>query len=222
VITPFPGENFVNVELRTEEGIQRAIDLNVIGSGLVDVVFASRLNQVKSIFHPPSNQARCFTLMRHPVDRAVSLFYYLKNAAHEQSYNKEMSDMNIDEYIESKKAESDWMTRSLAQDKLQGGVLDEDDLFRAMKFLRTKCVIGLTSKFSVSYRRFEAYFELGSPDQAGCENKIMGDLALTTKGHPKVKPGSKTWRALEDLNHYDMKLYNYAVQLFEEQGQLFA
>ena len=64
MVEPFPGEKYVNVEFRTEVGIQRAIDMNVIGSGLVDVVVASRLNQVKNVFHPPTNQARCFTMMR--------------------------------------------------------------------------------------------------------------------------------------------------------------
>ena len=221
VLEPFPGEHFVNVEFRTEKGIQRAIDLNLIGSGLVDLVIASRLYQVKDIFNPPSNQARCFTLMRHPVDRAVSLFYYLKQAAHERSYNKEMAHMTIEEYLDSKKAESNWMTRSLTPGKLQGGVLNDEDLYKAMKFLRTKCVIGLTSQFSVSYRRFEAYFELKPVKEAGCENKIMSELALTTKPHPDVKEGSSVWRAFEDLNSFDMKLYNYAVQLFQEQGKFF-
>lgn len=148
------------------------------------------------------------------------MFYYLKDAAHEQSYNKEMTEMTIDEYVKSSKAESDWMTRSLGH-KLQGGRIGEDDLMRAKDFLRTKCLIGLTSKFSDSYRRIEAYFEIGSSTIVGCENKIMGELARTTKGHPKVYPGSETWLALEKLNINDMKLYTYAVSLFEEQRQMF-
>jgi len=192
--------------------------MDVIGSGLVDVVIASRLYQVKDIFHPPKNQGRCFTMMRHPVERAVSVFYYLKDAAHEQAYNEEMKSMTIEEYVHSDKVESDWMTRSMGL-KLLGGALHEDDLFTAMEFLRKKCLVGLTSKYSESYRRFEKYFELGRSD-VGCENKIMSELATKTKGHPKVTPGSDTWLALEKRNHFDMQLYKYALQLYEEQRAL--
>ena len=213
VMEPFPNEFYVNVELRTPEGIQRAVDMDVIGSGLVDIVFASRLYQVRDIFHPPKNQGRCFLLMRHPIERAVSLFYYLRDA------NADFRTMTIDEYAVSARAESDWMTRSLAR-KLHGVALDDQDLSDAMDFLRTKCLIGLTSKYSESYKRFEQYFELGSSNDINCENNIMGELARQAKSYPHVQPGSETWKAIEQRNRFDMKLFEYAVQLFEEQDRM--
>jgi len=219
VFEPFPGERFVNVELRSPKGIQRAIELDIIGSGLVDAVFASRLYQVKDVFHPPKNQGRCFTLFRHPVERAVSLFYYLQDASHENSYNQEISAMTIEDYVLSSKVESDWMVRSLVG-KLEGGRVTEDDLFHAKGFIESKCLIGLTSKYSESYKRFENYFELGPSDDINCENKVMGELARTAKSHPKVAQDSETWAKFEERNQFDLKLYNYAVQLFEEQKKI--
>ena len=216
---PYPGEHFVNVELRTPKGIQRAIELDIIGSGLVDVVFASRLYQVKDILHPPKNQGRCFTLFRHPVERAVSLFYYLKDASHENSFNREISTMSIDEYVASNKVESDWMVRSLVG-KLEGGRVTEDDLFHAMEFIESKCLIGLTSAYSESYKRFENYFELPSSHNVNCENKVMGELARQAKSHPKVDAHSETWKKFEERNKFDLMLYNYALQLFDEQGRI--
>lgn len=219
IVEPFPHENFLNVDLRTPEGIERASRLGAIESQLVDVVFASRIFQVSDIFHPPNNQGRCFTMMRHPVERAVSLFYYLRNAAAEKSYDNGFKTMTIEEYANSDKAESDWMTRSLTQ-KLHVPAVKEEDVIEAKEFLRTKCLVGLTSKYDESKKRFERYFGWRTGDFQ-CEKVILEDLFEHSLKYQKVRQGSATYKALASRNRYDMMLYEYAMELFEKQGLLF-
>lgn len=206
------------MNLATPEGIERAARLGVVETGVVGAVFASRLHQVSDIFHPPDNQAKCFTIMRHPVKRAVSLFYYLREASTEKSYDDGFKSMTIEEYAKSNKAESDWMTRSLTQ-KLSAPGLRDEDLEKAKEFLRTKCLIGLTNKFDESKKRFENYFGWDNGDFQ-CENDIMKDLSEHRLRYHEVEEGSPTFTLLARRNKYDMKLYDYAVELFEEQRSI--
>jgi len=218
VFEAFSNEKYLNVNLATPEGIERAARLGVVETGVVGAVFASRLHQVSDIFHPPDNQGRCFTIMRHPVKRAVSLFYYLRQAATEKSYDDGFKFMTIDEYAKSNKAESDWMTRSLTQ-KLSAPGLRDEDLEEAKEFLRSKCLIGLVDKFDESKKRFEHYFGWEKGDFQ-CENEIMKDHFQHKLQYRDVKEGSPTFTALAARNKYDMKLYEYAVELFEEQRSI--
>jgi len=220
VFEPYPGEKYVNVELRTKAGIQRAIDLDVVGSGLVDFVVASRIYEVREIFHPPRNQGRCFALIRHPIERAVSLFYYLKDASHENSFNEEISKMSIEQYVKSDKVESNWMIRSIVG-KLEGGTVTIDDVNEAKQFLEKKCIIGLSSEYSESYHRFENYFELGTSKDNGCENKVMASFAAQAQSHPKIVENSPVWNDLTGRNNLDISLYEFAVELFKKQKQMF-
>ncbi len=126
--------------------------------------------------------------------------------------------MTIEEYAKSDKAESDWMTRSLSQ-KLSAPVVKEEDLIEAKEFLRTKCLVGLMSNFDESKKRFERYFGWATGNFS-CENEIMKDLFAHKLKYKKVRPGSATYKALASRNQYDMMLYEYAMELFEEQKQL--
>lgn len=220
VFEPYPGEKYVNVELRTKAGIQRAINLDVVGSGLVDFVVASRIYEVREIFHPPRNQGRCFALMRHPIERAVSLFYYLKDASHENSFNEEISKMSIEQYVTSDKVESNWMIRSIVG-KLEGGTVTIDDVNEAKQFLEKKCIIGLSSEYSESYHRFEKYFELGISKENGCENQVMASFAAQAQSHPKIVENSPVWNDLAGRNNLDISLFEFAVELFKKQKRMF-
>ena len=42
------------------------------------------------------------------------------------------------------------------------------------------------------------------------------------KSHEILDPATKQYADLAERNQYDMELYDYAVQLFEEQGALIA
>ena len=148
-------DHYVNVDMRTPEGIYRATELNFVDSKLAGAIFATRIYLASEVFHPPY-RGICFTFLRHPIDREVSLFYALKDSPWENSFKEEFSDMSLQDFVFSKYLESNWLTRMLTNK--MSGPINVDDLNDAKKFLKTKCLIGLTDKFDESHDRIEKYF----------------------------------------------------------------
>ena len=108
------GNRYVNVDVTQPEGIRHAHDLGFGSSGLADVVISSRLHDAVSLFTPDSvfpnvSKGRCFTLLRNPIKRAISMFYYLQDATWEHTYNEIFQNMTIEEYAVSRYAEDNWM-----------------------------------------------------------------------------------------------------------------
>jgi hypothetical protein len=71
------GSNFVNVDTTTIEGIERAKQMNLAGSELAEVIVIQHLYEAEKLFDP-IHRGRLFAVFRHPVDRAISMFYYLQ------------------------------------------------------------------------------------------------------------------------------------------------
>lgn len=72
------GNRYVNVDVTQPNGIQHAYDLGFASAELADVVISSRFYNVASLFSsnqklPNVARGRCFTLLRHPVRRAISV-----------------------------------------------------------------------------------------------------------------------------------------------------
>ena len=66
------------MDATTPEGIARAKQLQLIQSGVADIIFSPLLYQTTQLFEGTGKQARLFAVFRHPVERAISLFHYLK------------------------------------------------------------------------------------------------------------------------------------------------
>jgi hypothetical protein len=201
--------------MTSKSGIQRAIDLKLVDSKLADIVLTPLINEVSSIFEPPKNQGRCFTLMRHPILRAISVFYFLQKLSIENSSLNDFASMTIEEYASSDKVENNWMTRQLNQ-KVSGGVLNDDDLERAKEFLRTKCLIGLTDDFNESVIRFETFFgwtHVNEEEKLECQEEIVSKHTSGSE-HERFEEDSLVWKLLLEQNRFDMALYDYAVSLF--------
>ena len=83
----FPDKKVLNVDLTTPEAIVVARGYNVADSGLADV-FISQLAVEGSTVFSTYHMGRAFTIMRHPVILATSLFYYRRIATWEPTYRK--------------------------------------------------------------------------------------------------------------------------------------
>jgi hypothetical protein len=70
---------FVNVDVTTVAGIERAAAMGFADSGLAGCVVSPFLFEANHLFTETA-QGRLFAVFRHPVDRAVSMFYYLQVA----------------------------------------------------------------------------------------------------------------------------------------------
>lgn len=98
------GNRYVNVDMTNPVGISHAKDVGFGRSGLANVVMTSWFDQTASVFDE-DHKGRCFTLLRHPIQRAVSMFYYLKDATWEHTFSEEYKNMTIEEFASSQYAE---------------------------------------------------------------------------------------------------------------------
>lgn len=105
------GWRFLNVDLSTETGIRKAQAWNLTSSRKADIVISPLLHHATSLLFSNSQKARLFFVMRHPLERVVSLFYYLQNATHEPTYNPLFQHMTLQEYANSSWVESNFMVR---------------------------------------------------------------------------------------------------------------
>ena len=209
------GHKYINVDTTTELGITKAKKLGLASSGLVDLVISPRLAQAASLFGP-SKQGRAFAFLRHPVERAVSMFYFLKkhNVA-------AVASMELEDYCKSSHVENNWMVRILS-DKMMGDV-GEDDLEMAKNLLKEKVIVGLLEQKDESMKRFEYHFGWRYTEnpqrQAACRTRILvGDYRTNESAKSKIKEGSQAWSLLMWQNKLDMKLYKYAKALYLQQG----
>mmetsp|Transcript_17618 Transcript_17618/g.24847 ORF Transcript_17618/g.24847 Transcript_17618/m.24847 type:complete len:698 (-) Transcript_17618:36-2129(-) len=220
-VVTIAGAKYVNVDVTTTAGIKRAIDMNFAASGLADVVVTGHLDEVSNIFEPPKNLGKCFTLMRHPVKRAISIFYYLQWASWESTYHAKWQNITIDQYAQSSEAESNWMVRMLNQ-KLTGP-LDRSDVERAKDILKQKCLIGMLEDFDNSLNRFESFFGwrigIDQKEKMKCQEHVLKNKD-NSHPHEKYEPGSYVWELLKARNLYDIELFSFAGQLYREQESL--
>ena len=218
------GNRYVNVDMSKPEGISHAKDAGFGSSELANVVMTAWFPNTASVFDDNKHKGRCFTIMRHPIERAISMFYYLKDATWEQTFSEVYKTMTIEEYATSQYAEDNWMTRFLTNE-MTGGVF-ERHLDLAKEVLESKCLVGIMEDFKGSFNRFNKYFGWQNVDFHGpvsllnrgtCVNRVMSHPDNSHQ-HPKHEEGSEVWNLLMQKNQYDVQLYEHAVKLYMTQA----
>merc|ERR1719253_863131 len=140
VLTLDDGAHYVNINMNTLDGIQIAKNAGLGRSGVADVILTRFLYNAAELFKDTGHTGRCFTILRHPIDRAVALFYNLKrNGANAVSNN-----MTIHEYAKSAIAEDNWMTRIITNTMQKELTLHH--LQVAKEVLGRKCLVGFIDK----------------------------------------------------------------------------
>lgn len=215
--------SYVNVDTSSHQGIERAKKLNLAQSGLADVVISPLLHEAASLF-TPTHKGRMFTVFRHPIERAVSLFYFIQDTQWKQpaTRNEQFADMSIENFYRGGFAENNWMTRFLTNE-LTKGELTDADLRVAKEVLRRKCLVGLLEEKSETFERIEQYFgwsAKSSVEQECLEKKLQWAWPMKHR-HATVEEGADTWYLISDQNVFDMQLYDYAKELFSQQKDLF-
>jgi hypothetical protein len=206
------------------DGLRAAADTQLVQSGSIDLITTQYLHEgAVLLFDGMHHRGRCFTFMRHPIERAVSLFHYLGIAKHEPTYDPQLQYISIEMWARSKRIEHNWMTRFLSNDL--DGDLTPTHLEIAKKVLRRKCLVGLLDEKAESWLRFEKYFgwKFYNEEMRECQDKLLNWGWSNKHQHDRVQEGSVAWELLYKQNRLDMDLYNYAKQvIFEEQKSLFA
>ena len=210
---------FVNIDSSTVAGIQRAKKMGFADAQLADVVVSPFVFETNDLFTPTA-RGRLFSVFRHPIDRAVSMFYYIRVADWEPSYKPELKDWTLEQYAQSDVVENNWMTRQLSNQL--AGDLTEDNMNAAMEVVRSKILVGLMSQIESTMSRFEKFFRwtyhVNPTNQEICRAGLMNGGANSNKKNKKpLKEGDPVWDMLAQQNNFDLQLYNYIETLFHEQ-----
>mmetsp|Transcript_15627 Transcript_15627/g.18160 ORF Transcript_15627/g.18160 Transcript_15627/m.18160 type:complete len:480 (+) Transcript_15627:60-1499(+) len=220
------GENgieYVNVDTTTAEGIKRAIEMKLVESELAELIVTPLLHDSAQLFNNTSNhKGRVFALFRHPVERAVSLYHYLQKATWEPTFSESLKNIKtIEDYAISEFAEDNWMVRFLTNKMTE--MVTRDDLAVAKEILRRKILIGLVIDVRSAIERFMNYFgwdynSLTSEQQQCLNQSFMNGSNRNT--HEMIEEDTMGWRILRANSLLDLELYDYALQLYEEQGRM--
>lgn len=210
---------FFTVDTTTANGISRAISMQLVESEIADVIFSPLLHESTSLFDNSSNhRARVFCVFRHPIERAISLFYYLRDADHEPTFSEKLKKIEtVEDYAVSEFAENNWMTRFSTN--TMTGALTREHLETAKEILRQKVLVGLTKDMEASFERFMTYFGWNknqlSEGQRACLKEYL--FHGSNRNKHDVKPDSVGWSLLKDNNAFDLELYDFVLQLYIEQ-----
>ena len=213
VFEPHAGKDWkvVNVDTTIKKGILRAKELGLVQSRTTDLIFTMEPNFAGQNLYDEENKGRFLGLFRHPVERALSMFFYLQTATWERTYSPEWADMSVMEWASQDHFETDYMVHKLVG-KSFGDEVDETDLIIAKELVRQRFIVGLISEMKESIRRFnivlgvdensarghncmEEYGLLNEPVEAKSEEEGAGDeepqtMATDKKNshkHPKVR-----------------------------------
>ena len=211
---------YVNADPSDDPGIERSHQLDLVGSGLADVLVSSRILHVSELFDEEHHHGRAFTVLRHPVERTASTFYYLQNAEWERQYSPELKTMSLADYAQLESTANDWMVRWLTGKHAE--VLTRSDLEFAKELLRRKFLILLTDEMKTSVTRLASYMGWSiNDDMMGCidqhSTRTGGANKSGAADRPPLEPGMDDYEALLNINRLDVELYEYAQELFVAQ-----
>jgi hypothetical protein len=220
VTTQKNGDKYWNVDLSTPEGIVKAKDLQLAYQPQARVLVSPHLYEVSAHLLNDQYRGRVFIMFRHPVERLVSLFYYL-----EKEDKLPSNTVTLQDFVKhnATSLNHNMITRQLCHKVGYGDVLTRDDEKLARRVLRDKVVIGLLSEKGESLRRLEQTFQwsVDRPKVEHCHERLMNwDWPLKNK-HIALSPEKEVYKSMERRNAFDMRLYAYAHVLFRQQAVLF-
>eukprot|EP00986_Skeletonema_menzelii_P002746 scaffold771_cov147-Skeletonema_menzelii.AAC.14 len=229
VYTLEDGAHYLNINLRTPAGINLARTAGLGKSGVADVILTRYIFNAADLFRDTGHTGRCFTFVRHPVERIVSKFHTMR-----RNKAPEVKGMSLDEYAKSEIAESNWMTRMLVN--ATEGPLTPSHYQVAKEIFGRKCLVGLMDHFEESMGRFSKFFRFETTHSINTKNKEetanfveerkQCAHKLATKGvnrhqYAKMAHDSVAWKELERKNTHDIELYNYAKAMYYQQAVVY-
>ena len=221
VLTDHKTTHYVNVDVCSVSGIQTANTLGFASQQPAEAVYTPYFREAVEYLFDDAHQAAIFGLFRHPINRAVSLYYYLQHATWEKTYRPDFQNMTLKEYAIDH-AEKNFLTRKIAgkSGDQKDSRVTRDDCEYAKLFLKEFVMIGLTDEIDESLMRFARVFGW---DRLGRWETCRDHASQGTNryDHPQVSPGDEEWDLLVAKNEYDLELFRYAQELFVAQRDFF-
>jgi hypothetical protein len=162
----------------------------------------------------------CFTFLREPVDRTLSHYFSVRELREGSSKRGKYAlsplptEPTVDDMLDAGYTHDNLQTRMLSGDPEPFGEVTEEMLERAKQNLREELVFfGLTERFDESLVLAKRRLGLGAilhrSDKRVSDTRPRGDAI----------PGGLV-EAAERSNRYDIELYRYACQLFDDAPEL--
>lgn len=148
-----------------------------------------------------------FTMLREPVSRVISQYYFIRNNPKNRSYS-EVSALSLEEFVTQTGRGSNFQTRLIAGEKGEDLINGDDLLERARHNLDTHFITpGTTERFDESLLILQRLLKWRFPYYV---------RRMTNKNRPARSEISAETRALiEAHNQLDLALYAYADQLLQ-------
>ena len=145
------------------------------------------------------------TILRHPIERVISTYYYIKRPNHPK--NNMVKNMSIEDFVASKEAGVNHMVSNLQTTYVSGTT--PPNLEVAKKNLQQYFdVVGITEMFDQSIFLMKQSF--------GWENVDYKSVNIT-KNRPTINEHSKeVIDLITQKNQLDMKLYEFGKDLFNQ------
>jgi hypothetical protein len=153
--------------------------------------------------------ARCFTLLRDPVERAISHYYHYRRMTADPIHPLAM-ESTLEQWVcACDLVEMDnGQTRRLAGEmNLPCGRVTPGMLDRAKAHLARFAVVGLTERFEETLILLQRAFNW-SLHRVSARN-------IGENRPPRTEVGEEALKAIEDRNRFDLELYRFACDLFE-------
>lgn len=235
----------VNVDVISKAGILRAKKLGLVASKKADIIVTPNMMYAAEQLFDKEHKGRMMAVFRHPVQRVVSLFYYLQVADWEPGYNPKLKETTLLEWATKHPESPNHLLRHLANKPK--GKIDERDVERAVHLLERRVVVGLTERMEESVHRFNRVLgldEVGDERVQGCMEEYFPssedavEVAQTDKDwtikqrshhdtetnknhHPNYDETSPEWKLLAEQHKYDILLFENIVRIFDDQKKLF-
>ena len=208
-------KNVLNVDLSSPDAVAVARNMKVADRGLADV-FVSQLGLEGSTVFSTYHMGRAFTIMRHPVKLAASLFYYRRIATWEPTYRPDYKDISLEDYVKTDGYYDNWMVRMLTNAKLGG--LNDNHLALAKTIIKEKFIIGISDHMDETFRILEMYYGWAEKKE-GCVNFHLHSAPSNKNKYTLPDHNGPVWNVIADKNKYDMALYYYALEIFGDQSE---
>ena len=159
--------------------------------------------------HLPAD-TRFFTLLRDPVERAISHYYHYRRRLVDRVHPLAMRSTLTEWVSACGLVEMDnGQTRRLAGEmNLPCGRVTPAMLERAMSRLAQFAVVGITERFDESLLLLQDAFGWR------CQRAAASNVGENRP--PRVEASAAALQAIEDCNRFDRELYRFALDLFEE------
>ena len=209
-------QNILNMDTSSPEGLSFSFANQIANSNKVDVIVSNYFLSGSALF-TDLHRGKTFTILRHPIELALSLFHYRRKASWERSYREDWSKLSFHEYVESPDYMDSWMTRQLTG-TMPWVELNESHLERAKLIMKRKIFVGVMSDIDETIRQLKAHFRWEEKEPQ-CAYNYLHASPTNQNAHPQLQGGrgGKTWNVIAEKEKWDLSLYHFGLELFAEQ-----